>query len=646
MRKLFSEGDDVVIKDYILPGLSNDKVYIDTVHVLQDEVFGDNLLLCSCSNCKFENNNTQFDASFYIPVDVLLKQNKEYQVENCIEFSDGPDMLSVYNINLFDHTYELGNFWLNHIEGDLMGYKDDVYVTLELYIPTHFISKDEAWQNEFLSVLINTKNGLDTECFRVPDITIPLVDIKELDAATFKEYLQALVLKEMGNRCPEFYKKITGESFQAQEVDVLAVRDFIVDDENEFLWVLAEKNGRCCYVGFSLNEVPGLPIVQNAYDSDEAKNMILNVIKGKNINPVDLPHIEDTDSVLQYLWHDIVLSSNLTHFIEEEYPFGGSPWDSLKISKSEFEKRMDAAIEKFALGDVIVKGDGDALYTVYGDFQSRFSQISDFDKYKFSASEKDEKINNLVSAGVWDIDEEYVRDIIDNKINPVEETVDFVGSVEFGNYSYDLHNFTKSQCNYLDVDVYSPCEFAERKEDFVFKSKTLKEYWEKDVPDCYLCHPRLLTVSDSVKTVDDFKREVVKCLLSEQLISVDLLEDYKALKEEGMGFYQQLEKHYNKVLKDTINKKSLSDEDLNYLGIHYHNKYAGGEITDLEATNNKIVRQMITDGLSPKKIESVYRGIDKLMCLGPDKDNYVKAILQSSEVKKMVRKIQGQEQGR
>ena len=123
MRKLFSEGDDVVIKDYILPGLSNDKVYIDSAHVLQDEVFGDNLLLCSCFGCKIENNDSLFDSSFYIPVDVLLKHNKEYQVENCIEFDDGPDMLTVQNTDLFDHTYELGNFWLNHIEGDLMGYK-------------------------------------------------------------------------------------------------------------------------------------------------------------------------------------------------------------------------------------------------------------------------------------------------------------------------------------------------------------------------------------------------------------------------------------------------------------------------------------------------------------------------------------------
>ena len=69
MRKLFSEGDNLAIKDYVVPvGSNGEKIYIDSLHVLEDEFIGKNNLLCNCFGCKAENEDASFDATWRIPV--------------------------------------------------------------------------------------------------------------------------------------------------------------------------------------------------------------------------------------------------------------------------------------------------------------------------------------------------------------------------------------------------------------------------------------------------------------------------------------------------------------------------------------------------------------------------------------------------
>jgi hypothetical protein len=137
--------------------------------------------------------------------------------------------------------------------------------------------------------------------------------------------------------------------------------------DSDTVWVMLITDNRWCYYGIKTNEIPEGKIVLNT---------LKEIAEEKEFDPINLPHIEDTDPVLQDLWKGIVGSENNMLFIDAPGvdEFAWEPWTEMNITQIEYEDRLDKEIEKYHLEDVITKNEDDCtLYTVYGNLMSSFS---------------------------------------------------------------------------------------------------------------------------------------------------------------------------------------------------------------------------------------------------------------------------------
>ena len=147
----------------------------------------------------------------------------------------------------------------------------------------------------------------------------------------------------------------------------MRVVGYFPDVDSETIWAYIENQERACWYGIK-EEIPNREELADAF--------ILAVVERDGFDPATLPHIEDQDKAVQALWHNVSDSENNMWFVEmPEYTGGDDPdWIRCGLTKEEFERQVDAAIEKYHLEDVIVKNENDALYTCYGSFQSAFSE--------------------------------------------------------------------------------------------------------------------------------------------------------------------------------------------------------------------------------------------------------------------------------
>jgi hypothetical protein len=158
----------------------------------------------------------------------------------------------------------------------------------------------------------------------------------------------------------------------------IMVRDWFTDVDGEHAWALVVHNNRYCYWGCKIKDV--FPDSQDFYDGcDQGSKLLLNKILRDGFDPAKLPHIEDADPVMQQLWRNITESDNNMWFIDEPAYSSDTEEDMVwaydfGITRDEYERRMDAAIKKYHLEDVITKcEDESTMYTCYGDLQSMFS---------------------------------------------------------------------------------------------------------------------------------------------------------------------------------------------------------------------------------------------------------------------------------
>lgn len=150
---------------------------------------------------------------------------------------------------------------------------------------------------------------------------------------------------------------------------MVKVTDYYYDNpDDEVIWVLAENDGRYCYVSHPSDILP----YAAANGDQEYFEDIERELAATGFDPAKLPHIEDADPILIRLYHNIVESENCMWFVEQEYEEGDAPWDEFEISQEEYEHRLDAEIKKYKLEAVVVKNE-DALYTCYGNLQNAFS---------------------------------------------------------------------------------------------------------------------------------------------------------------------------------------------------------------------------------------------------------------------------------
>lgn len=144
--------------------------------------------------------------------------------------------------------------------------------------------------------------------------------------------------------------------------------------DNEQVWARVVHNNRYCYWGCKAKDV--FPDNLNLYDGCErGGKLLLDKIIRDGFDPAKLPYIEDASAAMQYLWHNITCSDNCMWFVDDdEFDFSGY-YEDLKLTKEEFQKQVDADINKYHLEDVITKyEDATVMYTCYGDLQSKFSE--------------------------------------------------------------------------------------------------------------------------------------------------------------------------------------------------------------------------------------------------------------------------------
>ena len=160
----------------------------------------------------------------------------------------------------------------------------------------------------------------------------------------------------------------------------MKIIDFFCEDDCSHIWAYVENEGRGCYWGVEVDKIPGFDSGKFYDGSNAGIEAIMPVLLESGFDPAKLPHIEDADPVMQQLWRNITESDNNMWFIDEPAYSGDEEEDTVwaydfGITREEYERRVDAAIRKYELQDVITKyEDGYSLYTCYGDLQSSFSE--------------------------------------------------------------------------------------------------------------------------------------------------------------------------------------------------------------------------------------------------------------------------------
>lgn len=146
-------------------------------------------------------------------------------------------------------------------------------------------------------------------------------------------------------------------------------------DADDVVWGYVTENGRSCYRGINIDDLPG-DFGDPNDDSPMQREIFCDILKKQGFDFTAIPHIEDATPAVQLLWKEIMGSENCMWFVEDDSDYYGyNPWDEIGITREEFERQVDSDIEKYGLQDVIVKYDDDTLYTCYGDLMSSFTGI-------------------------------------------------------------------------------------------------------------------------------------------------------------------------------------------------------------------------------------------------------------------------------
>ena len=146
------------------------------------------------------------------------------------------------------------------------------------------------------------------------------------------------------------------------------VADWFYDEDGEQVWARVVHNNRYCYWGCKINDVfpPGYD--EFGGNKELSDKLLLDKIFRDNFDPAKLPYIEDASPAMQQLWRNITDSNNNMWFVEDE-----ESWVDLGLTKKEYQKQVDTDIKKYHLEDVITRYEDEAIYTCYGDLQSKFS---------------------------------------------------------------------------------------------------------------------------------------------------------------------------------------------------------------------------------------------------------------------------------
>ena len=142
-------------------------------------------------------------------------------------------------------------------------------------------------------------------------------------------------------------------------------------EDYDDIYFYYKQDGRGCYYSVERSELnPYLPDDKMCTDDDLSK--AVEKWAFKNVDISQLPHIEDATPAMRLLYKRISSSENNMFFVDEDT----EDWqEQFGMSREEFEKQVDADVEKFNLENVVVKyGDDNILYSCYGNLQNSFTE--------------------------------------------------------------------------------------------------------------------------------------------------------------------------------------------------------------------------------------------------------------------------------
>ena len=134
-------------------------------------------------------------------------------------------------------------------------------------------------------------------------------------------------------------------------------------------WIRVIDRGRACYIIMDSEKVYEL-MDKGAYEENRYIP-IRDYFRNHGVDILKKHHIENVFPATKFLWEEVVSSETGMCFI---YPHNEDIWQSLGITRKEFEAQVDADIMSYGLENSIVKNKDDALYTCNSNLQSIFTE--------------------------------------------------------------------------------------------------------------------------------------------------------------------------------------------------------------------------------------------------------------------------------
>ena len=241
--------------------------------------------------------------------------------------------------------------------------------------------------------------------------------------------------------------------------------------------------------------------------------------------------------------------------------------------------------------------------------------------------DKVSEIKGLVNAADWQLNENALEGFKEDKYGYYN-----IGNVSFGNDTIIL-NICESNGNLkLDTHQGPLKEFEseagkEQSFDIKLKPDELDPAFFKRI---YSNASKEFPLDIADKDIEDLKYAVCNGLLEDGVINVKDTDNYKAIRDNGTSYFNQVNEAIGNYCKELINKPKLDIVDVMALARYYDNKVFDNLEYNKEGRINS-VKRMLEDGLKPSQIgmvgsrmESVYTG----------NENWAKEALKSPEIQK------------
>ena len=175
-------------------------------------------------------------------------------------------------------------------------------------------------------------------------------------------------------------------------------KEYPDDPDDHNIWVglisTANRAGYLCIDGEKH------PAFEDVFDQATPKEHVKELLN-KDVSIItelmsfhNRPHIEDASFAMQKTLEAAKEMESMMLFVGEDDCL---VWKDHSLSRQEYERQMDADIEKFCLSKTIVKNEEDCLYVCYQDFLCSFTETGRKNVME-AASATSEPINALIST--------------------------------------------------------------------------------------------------------------------------------------------------------------------------------------------------------------------------------------------------------